>query len=83
MEWICLSSLSDSIWLSWKVGKGSQVLFGIDPFLGGGETFVIFSYIIDYFENSRLCTLDQIKRPSWLKISNSYWLVTKDLELGG
>ena len=68
--------------LTWKVGKDNQLLVGIDPFIGVGDSFVLSFYIEDYLDEFGSCTLNHTKRPSWTRRASSYWLLSQDLGLG-
>ena len=53
----------------------------VDPILGLAKKYTLSPYIVEYLSNFGFTTLAHIKRPSWLNLSDSYWLNARELGL--
>ena len=68
--------------LCWKVGRGTNILVGIDPVIRVEENYLLSPFILDHLLGPSYITLDQNKHPSWIHHSNNYWLSSKNIGLG-
>ena len=68
-------------WLGWKIGNGTQVAIGIDPFIGGKDNYKLSGLLISELHNLNIQFLAQIRRSTDSDLSLPYCLLSSDLGL--
>lgn len=61
-------------WLVWKVGRGTKVKVGEDPWIGCGEDFRLTVRVIQFLTNSGYYRLNQIADTYMSIIWNQKWV---------
>ena len=67
--------------MAWQVGKGSDVIVGIDPIVGTSTGFYLPEDLRSYLQDLNICTLAQAHNTQ--SDAQGYWYTTEDLNLGG
>ena len=68
--------------LCWKLGRGTNILVGIDPVIRLGKNYLISPYISEELSKVGFITMDLIKHPLWLHHSDTYWILAMDVGMG-
>jgi hypothetical protein len=69
--------------LIWKVGKGSKVQIGLDPWVGSGESFRLSEALIDKLHIIGFFVLSQVANLDFTTIWRQEWMEADMLGLDG
>lgn len=58
-------------WIAWKVGTGTRVLLGLDPFLGGGSGFILSKELLPHLQSRSLYYLAYIHKTNISNLTGS------------
>ena len=67
--------------MAWNVGKGTNILIGVDPIVGSNKGFSLPEDLRSYLQDLNIITLDQAQNT--LHDAQNYWYTAEDLNLGG
>ena len=67
--------------MAWQVGKGSDVIVGIDPIVGTSTGFYLPEDLRSYLQDLDICTLAQAHNTQ--SDAKGYWYTAEELNLGG
>ena len=68
---------------SWKIGYGSQVYLGINPFIGDRFKYILSHSLIYILHSKNIQSLSQARRHNRFNDGTLYWIASRDLELRG
>ena len=68
---------------SWKIGYGTQVYLGINPFIGDRFKYIFSHSLIYILHSKNIQSLAQARRQNRFNDGTSYWIASRDLELTG
>ena len=68
---------------SWKIGYGSQVYLGINPFIGDQFKYILSHSLIYILHSKNIQSLAQARRHNRFNDGTLYWIASRDLELRG
>ena len=67
--------------LAWNVGRGTDILIGIDPVVGSHTGFFLPEDLRTYLQDLNINTLDQAQNT--LHDAQNYWVYSGGFESGG